>query len=113
MRRTKKFIKAEKTAVNLNLAFTDENLYQALQDNNYFWDSDQGVWFEGDLPDPPTNLIKVRVWSDGERNNTDVVSIIKALGAVGFIFEEKSEPYKCRPPKQLESRTYLTFSRRN
>ena len=31
--------------------------------------------------------------------------------ANGFVLEEGSEPYICRPPKQLESRIYLTFRR--
>ena len=34
------------------------------------------------------------------------------MNSLGYQLEEKSELYSCRPPKQLEAKIYLTFSRK-
>ena len=108
MKRTKKFIAAEKLALKIGIVIDDE-IYENLEFNNYFWDSKQGIWFEGDLPDPPTNLLKIRIWADKELVQSDCDRIIEALD--NYTLQDKSEIYLCRPPKQLEGRIYLTFTR--
>ena len=110
MKRTKKFIAAEKIALEIGLVI-DDQIYDSLQFNNYFWDSKQGIWFEGDEPDPPTNLLKIRVWADQKFVQSDAGRIIQALEKLGYKIGEKSDEYTCRPPKQLEARIYLTFTR--
>ena len=110
MKRTKKFIAAEEIASEIGVKI-DEDIYQNLEQNNYFWDSENGKWIQGEEPDPPTNLIKIRLWADGEKVKQDCDKLLHALENNGFVLEERSEPYVCRPPKQRESRIYLTFSR--
>ena len=94
----------------------------------YFWDSEEGEWIEGEAAHPPTKLIKIRVWADSKTIKRDCDLIIHSLASNGFVLEEGSQPYICRPPslgarslgrykrpgshrKQLESRIYLTFRR--
>ncbi len=110
MKRTRKFIAAESLASKIGVTI-DDDIYQNLEKNNYFWDSDDGEWIQGQAPDLPTNLIKIRIWADGEKIKQDCDKLLHALANQGFVLEERSEPYACRPPKQLESRIYLTFSR--
>ena len=110
MKRTKKFVAAEAIALEIGVAI-DEDIYQNLQQNNYFWNSDRGQWIQGEEAHPPTNLIKIRVWANGETIKEDCDLIIASLESRGFVLQEGSQPYICRPPKQLESRIYLTFSR--
>ncbi len=110
MKRTRKFVAAEKIAFKIGLVI-DDQIYENLQFNNYFWDSKQGIWFEGDEPEPPTNLLKIRAWAEQKFVQSDANNIIQALETLGYRIEEKSEEYTCRPPKQLEARIYLTFTR--
>jgi len=110
MKRTKKFIAAEETALEIGIN-VDSDIYKNLEQYNYFWDSNQGEWLQGEEADPPTNFIKIRVWADGKKLEEDCKKILHAL-ASDFILEEISEPYSCSPPKQLESRIYLILSRR-
>ncbi|MGK7892944.1 MAG: hypothetical protein AB4372_04700 [Xenococcus sp. (in: cyanobacteria)] len=112
MKRTRKYVAAEKTALEIVLELNDD-IYQNLQENNYFWDSEEGEWIEGEAAHPPTKLIKIRVWADSKTIKQDCDLIIHSLASNGFVLEEGSQPYICRPPKQLESRIYLTFSREN
>ncbi len=111
MKRTPKFIAAEKLALEIGLPI-DDDLYSKLEANNWFWDSKQQWWVKGEEPDPPSNLIKIRIWADKDKVNTDVNNLIQAMDSLGYQLEEKSELYHCRPPKQLEARIYLTFSRK-
>ena len=110
MKRTKKFVAAEETALKIGIN-VDSDIYKNLEAANYFWDSESGKWSQGEEPDPPSRLLKIRVWADTEKIQQDCEEIFEALDP-WFILEEQSEPYTCRPPKQLESRIYLTFSRR-
>ncbi len=111
MKRTKKFVAAEKTALKIGLEVNDD-IYQNLEKHNYFWNSEEGEWVLGEAPHRPTNLIKIRVWADSNIIKQDCDNIIHSLSRNGFVLEEGSEPYICRPPKQLESRIYLTFRRK-
>ena len=111
MKRTRKFVAAEKIALKIGVNI-DENLYKNLEKNNYFWDSNQGQWIEGETAHSPSSLVKIRVWADSNYIKRDCDIIIASLASSGFVIEEGSEPYTCRPPQQLESRIYLTFSRK-
>ena len=75
MKRTKKYVAAEKTALKIGLEVKDD-IYQNLQENNYFWDSEEGEWIEGEAAHPLTNLIKIRIWADGEKGKQDCDLII-------------------------------------
>ncbi len=90
---------------------TGEDLYKALAERNYSWNNRVGLW--ECLPmmdaDPPTTLIHFRVWADAEIVADVADDTAQALKALGFILQEKSDPYPCRPPKQLEARVYLIF----
>ncbi len=110
MKRTRKFVATEKIALEIGVNI-DENIYQNLEENNYFWDSKLGEWFLGEAAHPPSSLVKIRVWANSNHIKQDCDIIINSLCDNGFALEEKSEPYTCRPPKQLESRIYLTFGR--
>ena len=110
MKRTKKYVAAEAIALALGIEVNDD-IYRNLEQHNYFWHSEEGDWFKAGPPEPPTNLIRIRLWADGEKVKEDCDILLHALKGHGFVLEERSEPYACRPPKQLESRIYLTFSR--
>ena len=109
MKRTKKYVAAEAIALEIGVPINDD-IYQNLQENNYFWDSDLGEWIpRGE--NPTSNEIEIRICSDSKKVSEDCDRIIQILSKQGLTLEDKSQPYICRPPKQLKSRIYLTFSR--
>jgi hypothetical protein len=115
---TAKYERALHTALNkvrispilLDKMSTQEELYTALQQAGYFWDSAAKTWdyHEPEAADEPTALIMVRVWSDSEIIDEAADEIINGVKNVWKLVE-RSTPYQCRPPKQGESRVYLKF----
>lgn len=92
---------------------TGEALYEALAKRQYFWDSAEGEWRCADIADadPPTPLVRLRVWSDAELVEDAADDIVRVLvETYGYTLVEQSKAYPCRPPKQLEARVYLSFN---
>lgn len=87
-----------------------EALYDKLREAGYDWDSRMQVWNKMPAPNPPSRLIRLRVWADGEVVEDIADDLVRFLGAHGLQCDERSAAYPCRPPQQLESRIYLTFS---
>ena len=87
-----------------------EDVYQALQKEGFFWNSQNKVWEEHDIADAddPTPLIMVRVWADAEIVE-EAADDITRKAKKHWRLVERSRPYPCRPPKQRESRVYLKF----
>ena len=79
--------------------------------NGLQWNSQEGEWQDvaSEPADPATGLIKVRVWSDTEIIDEVTDELVKLMTSRKFGMVERSLPYMCRPPKQLESRVYLAF----
>ena len=92
----------------INIEKQDE-VYGALQERGYMWDSEQKEWIElaNEPADEPTKLVMVRVWADLEVVQEAADEVIKSLKRKGFDLVETSPVYPCRPPKQLEGRIYL------
>lgn len=93
----------------INQMTSQEQLYQALQSAGYFWDSAGKKWVyhaPAEAHDP-TPLVMVRVWADAEIVEEAADEVVERLAR--FTLIERSTPYPCRPPKQLESRVYLKF----
>ncbi len=91
---------------------TQPELYEILQKAGFFWNSQAKEWEEFDPADadPPTKLIRIRVWADidvVEDYADDLVSLID--NKKHFQLVERSKVCPCRPPKQLEGRVYLSF----
>jgi hypothetical protein len=80
----------------------------------YQWNSEAGTWDNWSAmdADQPTELIRVRAWARAEAVEMIADGIVEAMLAAGLQLVERSQPYVCRPPKQLESRIYLTFGSR-
>ncbi len=113
-RQTAKYRAATALSERLGIRSTSEpdRLYLALQDAGYTWDSRLQTWNEMPAPNPPSRLIRLRVWADGEVVEELADDLVRLLDTLGLQCDERSEAYPCRPPQQLESRVYLTFSRR-
>jgi hypothetical protein len=109
--RTRKYVIAVETAKGLNLLIpeTAEALYTALNHRNFFWDREENRWVPGSEPDEPTDRIRIRVWAESSKVSEVANNLIRRMTQAGYVLTEKSEPYLCRPPKQAESRIYLTF----
>jgi hypothetical protein len=115
---TKKFAAALKVAQRegvpgyIAVGDNQETLYKILQNKGYMWRSNDGLWvFVADEPaDEPTEFVRLRVWSDTEIVNEVADDLTKVLKKLKFKLRERSDAYRCRPPKQAESRIYLTFS---
>jgi hypothetical protein len=110
---TAKYVSAVSKARELSV-YADfphqEQLYSTLNKCGFYWNSDLKIWEElNQDADPPTELIRVRVWTDARFVEQAAVDLISSLDAQGLRLVEKSLPFPCRPPKQLESRIYLTF----
>ena len=60
-------------------------------------------------PDEPTELIKLRLWADGENVEALANNFSNVVTSLGYKLLERSKPYPCRPPQQRESRIYMSF----
>jgi hypothetical protein len=111
-RQTRKWVTACELADRLRIEICEnqETVYSELNEAQYYWQSDRQDWILINTPaDAPTELIKVRVWSDHTKVEGAAYQLRLAMEDQGYKFVEQSERYKCRPPKQLESRIYMTF----
>lgn len=109
---TRKYKIALSLADELDISERDnqEKLYRLLNEAGYFWDASTQVWQQLTTDaDPPTELIRVRVWAESSKVDGAAYQLRVATEEIGYQFLEKSDSYPCRPPKQLESRIYLTF----
>lgn len=98
-------------ALNIDASRRDQpSLYAQLNEAGYFWDSDGQIWQQVTEPaDPPTELIRVRVWAETSRVADAATDIVSSMELDGYRLLDQSDAYQCRPPKQLESRIYLSF----
>jgi hypothetical protein len=111
-KQTRKYKTACELADQLGISERDnqEKLYRLLNESGYYWDSGTQAWQQlNQGADPPTELIRVRVWAETSKVEGAAYQLRVAMEEQGYIFLEKSDPYPCRPPKQLESRIYLSF----
>ena len=84
-------------------------LYQTLNAHNWYWNSKRGVWEMGESAQKATDLVRVRVWAASEFVEQAADEVAHELQKQDYQLLERSFPYVCRPPKQLESRIYLSF----
>lgn len=118
-RMTAKYSGAINIAHNKRLPAKDTNnqeqLYDLLQKNGYFWNSNSKEWEYHDAAkaDPPTPLVMVRVWADLEHVDGYAQQVAEECEANIGPLVEKSKVYPNRPPKQLEGRVYLKFMPRS
>lgn len=113
-KQTVKYVSACKKAKSLKITVTEhqEELYQALNLKGWYWNPKQKLWEKLDEEaDPPTELIRVRIWSDSRFVEQAASDCIESLSRKGLRLVDKSEVVRCRPPKQLESRIYLSFQK--
>lgn len=114
-RMTAKYRAAITTAHNKRLPAKDtanqDELYELLQQNGYFWDSGSKQWDYHDpaQADPPTPLVMVRVWADLDHVEGYAQQVIAECSKKIGPLVEQSRVYPCRPPKQQEGRVYLKF----
>lgn len=109
MKQTKKYTKACEIATLAHE--TQESLYKQLNGLGFFWDSKLQKWIRDDrVADAPTNLIRVRVWAATDKVEQAANCLIEGYTEYDLKLQERSDPYQCRPPKQGESRIYLTFT---
>ena len=116
MKQTEKLRKAEQLYQQLGLKekySNQEQLYNLLIANNYFWESDNKRWSKGEAADPPSELIRIRVWAASDVIESVAEILAEALPQYDLKLIEKSKPYVCRPPKQNEHRIYLIFEDKN
>lgn len=109
---TRKYSTAVALALKLHIHEIDnqETLYRLLNEAGHYWDSGTQEWQRiTEDADPPTELIRVRVWAESSKVGGAAHQLRVAMEEIGYQFMEQSAPYPCRPPKQLESRIYLTF----
>lgn len=114
-KQTKKYVAGMRIAQTLGIEGNEdqETLYSVLNSYGYFWESDQGEWQRTtEPPDPVTQVLRIRVWADAAKVEAMADQVVAALVASGNEILDISKPYPCRPPKQLESRIYLTFRMR-
>ncbi len=111
-KQTRKYKTSYQLGEKLNITGQDnqEKLYRLLNEAGYYWEAGTQAWQHLDQDaDPPTELIRLRVWAETSKVAKTAYQLRLAMEDQGYIFLEQSEPYSCRPPKQLESRIYLSF----
>ena len=112
-KQTAKYVAACSTLrkIKQSTAGDQEAAYKRLQDAGFMWNSKSQIWMSlGNEPaDKPTKLIYCRVWAAADVV-AEVADLVEdAMKARAVMLIERSNPYPCRPPKQLESRIYLKF----
>ena len=108
MRKTQKFRYAARLYYQLKLTEkfnNQEQLYSLLISNNYYWNSQEKIWEKGGIPEPPSELVKIRITCDRDRLD----SVVKNMSIKGLYLLEISDPFPCRPPRQNDIRVYLSF----
>lgn len=91
---------------------SQEETYKRINEQGYYWDSKSGQWQNlNQDADLPTELIKIRVWAESSQVASIAHQVRVSMQVLGHEFLEQSDVYPCRPPKQLESRIYLSFKR--
>ena len=95
---------------NANM-LNQEDLYLACNMRGYFWGAKEGIWAKSDAEkaEPPSNDIRIRIWTDAEIVEDIAGDVEAALARYGLRLLERSRVYPCRPPKQLDGRVYLAF----
>jgi hypothetical protein len=89
---------------------TQDELYQELNRLGWYWQPKKKEWERDDTPAKEvTQLVKIRVWAATDKVSLAADLLIEQLESIDFELIEKSTPYQCRPPQQLESRIYLVF----
>jgi len=108
MKKTKKY-----TGATRLLTFphsNQEELYQELNRLGYYWDALDKKWIRDDrLANPPKQGVDIRVWSNKDYVEEHADIVVQLLSRQGYTLSNKSKAYPCRPPKQNESRIYLSF----
>lgn len=111
-KQTRKYRSACELADQLAIALCEnqETLYRQLNERGHYWDASTQAWQHlAEDADPPTELIRVRVWAEASKVDGAAYQIRLGLEEQGYQFLEQSKSFPCRPPKQLESRIYLSF----
>ncbi|PHJ55764.1 hypothetical protein VF14_33550 [Nostoc linckia z18] len=108
MKRTQKYSKACQI-LTFPHQIQDE-LYAELNRLGWYWQAAKKEWERDDTPaKEATKLIRVRVWAAREIVENAADLFAENVEGMGLKLLERSNPYPCRPPNQLESRIYLTF----
>ncbi len=55
------------------------------------------------------DIIKLRIWGKSYHIEEDTKAIVELLEDNNYLVVEASKPTQCRPPRDDESRTYLTI----
>lgn len=109
---TAKYSSARETAFSNEISVNgdQEQLYKRLNENGWWWDSKQSAWIRlmDEPANEPTPKLMVRVWANHTTVAQAASEIIKGLRGQ-FTLINRSDPYPCRPPRQLEHRIYLEF----
>ena len=120
MKQTKKLLQAQKTItkyglkahrIGFNSILSADDHYQLLNENNYFWNSNENEWQKGPTADPPTELIKIRITSSSEwlKNSNLLERLERAFNAIRLSQVNKSKFYSQRPPNHLDCAIYFEF----
>jgi hypothetical protein len=108
MKKTKKYSKATEL-----LTFphnNQEELYQELNRLGYYWDALDKKWIRDErLANPPKQGVDIRVWADKDYTEEHAETLVQLFLKNGYRLSNRSGTYPCRPPKQNESRIYLSF----
>lgn len=108
MKQTKKYAGACQIATLPHTS--QEQLYQELNRLGFFWNQKAQIWERNDrLAEPPSGILKIRVTTASNKIEQLADIAIEAMQQYGLNLLERSQPYICRPPKQAESRIYLSF----
>lgn len=88
-----------------------EVAYKMLADAGYQWDGKKQEWIGlASVPgNPASPIIRIRVWAEAYKVEGVAGQVCSAMTGKGYTLLEQSQAYPCRPPKQAESRIYLSF----
>jgi hypothetical protein len=112
MKQTRKFASAEKLYNKLSLTQkyrSQDALYEILGEQGYYWERKAQRWQDGGESHPPSTVISISVSTGYDRLSEVAEILTEALEGYDLELIEQSRAYPCRPPKQNDSKMYLTF----
>ena len=110
MKRTKKFVAAEKIARQIGINI-DTDIYKNLEAANYFWDKNLEEWVESAASKAPIKFIEIRIKSDGTKIKKDYQKIVYRL-LQDFYVRSETDCRSCLHPDQSNSIIYLELERK-
>ena len=113
-RTTKKYLAALELPVffAIDNKGTHADLYHHLNSIGWYWDVALKKWEHREIAaNSPTQQVRIRIWANSLTIDSVAQDLQWFLEESGYQISQPTREYSCSPPRQNESRVYLTFEK--